>query len=64
MKTNPGGDRANLSVTLRLKRLVDLIAEREQRPRTIVIERALRAYVAASPELREQEPTLRHGLGL
>jgi len=64
MREHRGADRATFNVSRRLKHAADLIAKIEDRPLTTVLERALRAYVASRPDLREQEPSLRHALGL
>jgi predicted transcriptional regulator len=64
MERKQGADRATFNVSRRLKHAADLIAKAENRPLTTVLERALRAYVESQPGLREQEPSLRHALGL
>jgi len=44
-------ERANINLPGDLKHVVDLIAEKEQRTRSVVVERALRAYVKANKRM-------------
>lgn len=56
--SNAGDVRQNVSLSPTTKRVIDLIAEREDRARSVVIWRAVKAYVIQHPEIADDNPAI------
>tara|TARA_R110000824_G_scaffold265193_6_gene454096 strand:- start:360 stop:578 length:219 start_codon:yes stop_codon:yes gene_type:complete len=57
-RASRGDSRQNVSVGVSVKHAIDLIAEHEDRARSVVISRAIKQYVASRPDLIKEVPAI------